>query len=444
MSSTYTSSPSSSGKKYAKRKPAARRAPSASEIARNVKNFETWSTHQNLEQAEFSDLPLDLVEDVKSVFSTTARIPLSWVEEDSADYEWITSRASPEFLSFLSNAYKGDPDLFFDDKEKETDVFKLFLSLGRVFSVWERLMLMIDSSEKWSEADYVANVYAPLRSPAITESTQRVQPRLSLPQPPISKRLGTEAARVLRTKIVIPDCAVLIPASSIQHLSSSTSSPYHKLKRADKSANGSSTFCFQTTICDSLPDRPSFQVASSFWEDKKPVHHSLEDAYRQNRMSSAVALRQLHFLHVQAPVIGLVWCQGIVRAHVDWHNSADSDEPPTILSAPYAKSDRAERNGKGFEWRLERPQDLLQVHFLIRNIDRWTTTRFRERVEEGIGKLVDHVVTKKAPFQAWRRCGEISSKNHKENLQVASHGSDSTSKKPTLRSKTTKSTAPRK
>lgn len=53
----------------------------------------------------------------------------------------------------------------------------------------------------------------------------------------------------------------------------------------------------------------------------------LEDAYRQNRMSTAAAVRHLHSLHVQAPVFGLVWSDGIVRAHVDWCTSKDQEHP---------------------------------------------------------------------------------------------------------------------
>ncbi|KAL0578616.1 hypothetical protein V5O48_003407, partial [Marasmius crinis-equi] len=443
-----------SGKRHAKRKPAARRAPSASEIAKNVKHFETWSTHQNLEQAEFSDLPDELVEDVEHVFCTSGRIPLDWVKKDSPGYKWFSSRASPKLLSFIASAYAGDPDLFCDDtKNEESDDtrdeendFELLSSLLQVFAVWKRLIWMEESSERWSEADYVANIYAPLRSPAITESTQRVQPRLCLPQPSILKHLGTEAARVLSTKTVIPDCAILIPASSIQDLATSSSSSYNKLKRAIKNGNASkgSSFRYQATIFDKLPDTPSFQFASSFWEDKKPVHQSLEDAYRQNRMSSAVALRQLHSLHVQAPIFGLVWCQGIVRAHVDWYSSSNQDETPTVLSAPYVKSDGSESTGKNFEWRLKKPEDILRIYFFIRNIDQWTIGRFRERVEEGIEDLVDHVITKKKPFHLWRRCGEITttrSRKQKENAQVTSHSSDSASGESKPKGRTAKSTA---
>lgn len=48
------------------------------------------------------------------------------------------------------------------------------------------------------------------------------------------------------------------------------------------------------------------------------MHAALEDAYRQNRMATASALRQLQSMGIRAPVLGLVWASGTVRAHVDW------------------------------------------------------------------------------------------------------------------------------
>jgi solute carrier family 25 carnitine/acylcarnitine transporter 20/29 len=57
------------------------------------------------------------------------------------------------------------------------------------------------------------------------------------------------------------------------------------------------------------------------------VHSMLDDAYRQNRMATAAAVRHLHSLHVKAPVFGLVWSDGTVRAHVDWC-VGKGQEPP--------------------------------------------------------------------------------------------------------------------
>lgn len=75
----------------------------------------------------------------------------------------------------------------------------------------------------------------------------------------------------------------------------------------------------------SLPSVPGFEFASAFFEDKKPLHQMLEDAYRQNRMSTASAVRQLHSLHINAPIFGLIWSNGTVRAHVDWCKDEHGD-----------------------------------------------------------------------------------------------------------------------
>jgi hypothetical protein len=58
----------------------------------------------------------------------------------------------------------------------------------------------------------------------------------------------------------------------------------------------------------------------------------LDDAYRQNRMSTAAAVRHLHSLHVKAPVFGLVWSDGNVRAHVDWCVKKGQEPPVRAVS----------------------------------------------------------------------------------------------------------------
>jgi hypothetical protein len=148
---------------------------------------------------------------------------------------------------------------------------------------------------------------------------------ISLPQPIHTSNLEPLSARILNAKSAIPDCAVMIPADKIRSLSHSARSPFKVLKSHPAvatagSASRGSSFRFQSTPCAQLPDTPGFEVASSFWEDKKPVHQLLEDAYRQNRMATASAVRHLRSLHVKAPIFGLIWANGTVRAHVDWCN----------------------------------------------------------------------------------------------------------------------------
>jgi hypothetical protein len=130
----------------------------------------------------------------------------------------------------------------------------------------------------------------------------------------------------------------MIPSASIRSLSLSANSAFQVLKRHPSvlksgTASKCSSFRFQSTPCTAPPETPAFQFVSSIWEDKKPVHQMLEDAYRQNRMATAAAARHLHSLHVNAPVFGLVWASGTVRAHVDWCIKPEGKhKPPVSLS----------------------------------------------------------------------------------------------------------------
>ena len=60
----------------------------------------------------------------------------------------------------------------------------------------------------------------------------------------------------------------------------------------------------------------------------------LEDAYRQNRMSTASAVRHLHSLRIDVPVFGLVWANGTVRAHVDWASCRDDGGDGPVSHLP--------------------------------------------------------------------------------------------------------------
>lgn len=155
---------------------------------------------------------------------------------------------------------------------------------------------------------------------------------ISLPQPTQPHKLDTQSSRVLNAKSAIPDCAIFIPAASIRTLSHSAKSPFQILKGHTAVSNSGSpskgsSFRYQSTPCAQLPDTPGFEFASSFWEDKKPVHQLLEDAYRQNRMATASGVRHLHSLSIKAPVFGLVWSSATVRAHVDWCKHDEGKSP---------------------------------------------------------------------------------------------------------------------
>jgi hypothetical protein len=134
----------------------------------------------------------------------------------------------------------------------------------------------------------------------------------------------------LNAKSVVPDGAVFVPEKAIRKLSLSAESSFKQLRRTaltGSTARGEESFACQSTPCVQLPRTPGFQFVSTFWEDKKAVHSLLDDAYRQNRMATAAAVRHLHALHVKAPVFGLVWSDGSVRAHVDWCVSKEGEPP---------------------------------------------------------------------------------------------------------------------
>lgn len=144
--------------------------------------------------------------------------------------------------------------------------------------------------------------------------------------------------RILRARTVVPDCAIFIRAASVRRLSLSRTSPWkilngHPGVKPPRSvaAVSEATFRYQTSPCAALPEDPCFEFVSSVWEDKKPAHELLEHAYRQNRMAAVAAVRHLHSLRVQAPVFGLVWSDGTVRAHVDWC-VCDADHPVRVYS----------------------------------------------------------------------------------------------------------------
>ncbi|KAF7985320.1 hypothetical protein HWV62_6507 [Athelia sp. TMB] len=421
---------SASAKGKGKKRPVNARALSASEIARNVGNFETWSTYQRCEQASYeSDIPPHLKTDISAIFNVTGMLPQAWTDKTSEDFKLLELFALPEHLVFLEDAAKHCPELFSD--RVGTEAAKgLFAEIITIFTAWTRLRSMRLSKDKFSEADYAANVYNLIRSPAIRASTQRGHCAIQLPQPSADFSRTSQAVRVLSTKTAIPDCAIFIPSASTRALSHSASSPFRVLKGHPSitsmgSTSAQSSFRYQSTPCAALPSIPGFEFASAFFEDKKPLHQMLEDAYRQNRMSTASATRQLYALHIDAPVFGLVWSNGTVRAHVDWCKDEHGD--PIVLSAPYTGSGA---DGAFHEWKLDRPSDILQVYFLIRNIDKWTTGKFCERVIKGVNDLLKAIIVEEKTFKPWRRAGNLTTllaKVQKENANTSLTGTTSSS-----------------
>ncbi|KAJ4485956.1 hypothetical protein J3R30DRAFT_3443044 [Lentinula aciculospora] len=412
MSYSESSPPRNGSKQKKASRHKAARALSASEISKNSHHFEIWCTYQHLERASYEDIPESFKQDVDHVFDVSGRLPIAWTEKDSAEYKSLSTFAPPQFIAFIAEAYDEDPSLFSAKVDQHLAI--LYLPLATVFTAWQRLKTMLHSSQRWSEADF-ADAYAQFRGPALTKSTRLMQCSISLPQP-LQTHVDSEAARILNTRKSIPDCVVMVPPESIRHLSNSTDSAFKQLKK-DKavkktgSAVKNSSFAYQATVCYSIPDTPAFEFVSSIWEDKKPVHSMPEHAYRQNRMSTASAARQLHSLHVDAPVFGLTWTHEHVRAHVDWCQRPQPDEHPVVYSAPYMRSVESKTPVNGDQeyhrWDLNRASDILHLHFLIANIDHWTTGGFLNRVTDGVAVLEKSVIEDGEAFKPWRRSGDI-------------------------------------
>ncbi|KIK70825.1 hypothetical protein GYMLUDRAFT_149538 [Collybiopsis luxurians FD-317 M1] len=393
-----------------------RSASSSSAIAKTAHKFELWCTYQNLERAAYEDIPESFKKDVEDVFDVSRRLPLAWVRKESAEYQALLRFAPPEFVAFMAQAYNEEPSLF-GAEVKDEDLPALYLALTKPFTAWKHIGGMLNSQEKWSEADF-SDVYAEFRRPAIKESTCRIQCCISLPQPVVTN-LGSEAARILSAKKSIPDCIIQIQSKAIRHLSNSTESPFkqlknHKAVRKVGSSTKDTSFPYQATIRYSLPDVQAFEFVSSVWEDKKPAHHMPEHAYRQNRISTAAAARHLHSMHVDAPIFGLTWAYGGVRAHIDWCKKPRQEDHPAciylvVYSAPYVRpmKTQSQDDKEYYEWHLGRASDILQVHFLIVNIDHWTADGFVKRVVDGVADLRKGIIKEKQPFEPWRHSGII-------------------------------------
>jgi len=126
------------------------------------------------------------------------------------------------------------------------------------------------------------------------------------------------------------------------------------------------------------------------------------------------------YVNIKSPVIGLIWANGTVRAHIDWCQVEDGKlvssflcgmvrlnssfwHYKTVLSAPYSGSDEDSQSSQPFlEWDLSNPSDILQVYYLVRNIDHWTCTEFRKRVVAGLEDSVECITRGNGPYHPWK------------------------------------------
>lgn len=383
-------------------KPSRVKPHSASEIAKNTKFFEKWTTSQGCKVATYDDIPDEFFHEVEAVFDTTGKLPAAWLEEGSD----LNGTLSSDLVTFFRNAREDCPALF-SDQVDPADSRDLLTGIICSFGGWKTLKNIVDRNEKRSEASDVCSVYTMIRRLAIEKSDYRVQTPLSLPEPlPHCTKITNRTVRILNASTIVPDNMVFLPASLGRRLSASTSSLWNKLKwdcrlGTDISDSKSSerSLNFQATPCQQLPEVEGFEFASSVWEDKKPKKHVSDEAYRQNRMSCAGVVRQLAAFGVEVPVFGLVWENGTVRAHIDWHATENGKQ--AVLSAPYTKND----DWRPHVWDLEKPGDALQVFLLVRNIDDWTVNGFYDRVRKGLAATVKQLKKGSRHFVPWRRAG---------------------------------------
>ncbi|KAI0361163.1 hypothetical protein OH77DRAFT_1391015 [Trametes cingulata] len=408
---SYTSVPNGSRKE---------RCLSASQIAKDAGTFEIWSARQGCEEVDLTeDFPAELEVHVDEVFNLVGRLPFAWVDEantiqGSKAHRRLIRAVGPAFLDFLRAAYDSNPDLF-SSLVRHDDVSRSMLGALQAVSItWSSAQRMRQSSRKWSEADYATSVYIPLRAAGVLCSDLRAQCSIPLPQP-LAKQVTAQEVRILNAQTAKPDGSLWLPTRLLVDLCRKEDSPFKILSRSSKkpdnvlsAAGGESSFRYQSTLCKKLPDERVFEIASAFWEDKKPSQDELDVAYRQNRMATTSALRQLHALNVRAPVFGVVWAEGCVRAHVDWWKLHNGDL--RIYSAAYSgpPPQDARRTSTAFhQWNLANPSDIIQVYLLISNLDRWTTGRFRQSVISGVTALAGEVQAGKTSVTPWRRKGDV-------------------------------------
>ncbi|KAI0778604.1 hypothetical protein BD413DRAFT_112767 [Trametes elegans] len=384
----------------------------ASQIAKDTAAFETWATHQRREEVDLNNLPLTQGKHTAEVFNFFGRLPEEWADKHSKVHRRLKRTMGAGFMNFLLSAHAAAPEIFSPDVVDDEESRNILRDLQVVSRAWDFMNTMHDSTRKWSEADY-AEVYALVRRPAIWTSDHRAQCSIALPQPfSVSKIYKDSTARILGAKSAKPDGALFVPTHHLQTLSLDENSAYKVLCRhrpqgdSGHAVGGEFSFRYQSTVCVKIPDAQVPEVASAFWEDKKPGQDKLDPALRQNGIATTAALRHLHALNVKAPVFGIVWSENTVRAHVDWWKIRD--KRVVIQSAPFKGTASAgtRRNSALYnDWDLRKAEDIIQVYLLVRNLDQWTTGMFRDAVLKGVNGLMRKVQKKGRELIVWRRHG---------------------------------------
>ncbi|PCH33741.1 hypothetical protein WOLCODRAFT_141782 [Wolfiporia cocos MD-104 SS10] len=320
---------------------------SASEIAGNASRFTIWEESQGCSTSQIKNMPKSFKNVAQRVFKTEACLPQEWLTS-------LVELESKDFMKFLRTAHKQSPSLFSPTLSASDEHCRSILyQIHNVFEIWKKVREVRGSEIKISEADYVANIIAQADAQTVS-----------------------------------PDLGIFIPAARMSELAGDQASPYKELQLYISP----SSLQYQCTPCKTLQDEAGFVIASSFMEDKNGHYRGYQDAFRQNRMATTTALRQLHALCIRAPVLGMIWWRDEVRAHVDWWVDRPGDQHVRIYSAwyPGPKLRSGNKKQRIFKWSLHKAGDILQ---------------FQQRVMEGIQHLREEVVLHKRTIAWWRRDG---------------------------------------
>ena len=112
---------------------------------------------------------------MKEVFDLDGRLPAAWADkvsicvhpslqtqnimfmQNSGQYRALSRVAPKPLLDFICDTHDACPRLFSGAIDRDQSA-RMLTEITIVFSAWQRLQQMRKSREKWSEADYVANV----------------------------------------------------------------------------------------------------------------------------------------------------------------------------------------------------------------------------------------------------------------------------------------------
>lgn len=370
---------------------------SASEIAQDPRKFDIWVTHHRCQTVGYSDIPKAYKADVKQVFKFERRLPMSLLTDPDL---WTNAT---EVKEFLQRAHNKAPHLFSSSLELDAEHMDRLLGEMRfVHAAWKALRSRSKTGDPpWSEKDFAVNVYDRIRFRRNGRgSVYRAGCHIALPQP--IKQFAPESVRYLAASSVEPDWTLFVPRSILEELSQAADSPYKVLERT---LHDTISFASRTTPLTTLPDPPGFVFAGAFFEDKKDKQaFGWQDAYRQNRMATTSALRQMQALNVKSPIFGILWTAGEVRAHADWW-ILTADKQYNFYSCLYPGPKGKTR--RDFKWKLKMPEDILQVYLLVENLEHWTSEQFQECISRDIHSLREDVVGRGRSIIPWKRIGNL-------------------------------------